>query len=186
MRSTLLALALAASVAAPSVAEAQRSYIETPHTGSRPFQLDIHGGFTWWGVGAATGIRFGIPILNNGFVDSINNAVYINFGFDTYFLRWRCHAGDCNRGYDYNWGFGFPVTLHWEFYFHENWSAFAEIGGQFFIHPAWWNNGNFDWREPGLWFVWTVGGSWHATDWFLLTLRVGSPYVAFGITFQFG
>ena len=31
-----------------------------------------------------------------------------------------------------------------------------------------------------------VGGSFHITDWFLLTLRVGTPYIAFGMTFQFG
>lgn len=186
MRPNALALALALSVCAPSVVEAQQHYIERPHQGGRPFQLDIHGGFTWWGVGAISGIRFGIPIVQNGFIDSLNNAVYLNFGFDFYWLRWRCNSGDCNRGWDYNAGFGFPITLHWEFYFHENWSAFAEIGGQFFIHPSWWDNGRWDWWEPGLWFVWTVGGSWHVNDWFLLTLRIGSPYIAFGITFQLG
>ncbi|MCB9594153.1 MAG: hypothetical protein H6719_15585 [Sandaracinaceae bacterium] len=185
-----LALGLGLALCAPGNAEAQsgRSYIERPHTGGRPFQLDIHGGFTWWGVGAATGIRFGIPLVENGFVDSINNAVYLNFGFDFYWIRWRCQSlgmGNCNN-WDYNAGFGFPVTLHWEFYFSENWSAFAEVGGQFFIHPAWWDHGNFDWREPGMWFVWTVGGSFHVSENFLLTLRVGSPYIAFGLTFQFG
>src|SRR5688500_19221741 len=28
----------------------------------------------------ASGVRFGIPIVNNGFIPSLNNAVYINFG----------------------------------------------------------------------------------------------------------
>jgi len=192
MRTHALALLLVLGVATPAtVASAQeggggRVTIDRPHQGSRPFQLDIHGGFTWWGVGAATGVRFGIPLVDNGFVSEINNAVYLNFGFDFYWVRWRCRRGGCSNGWDYNAGFGFPVTLHWEFYFNENWSAFAEIGGQFFIHPAWWDGGNFDWREPGAWFIWTVGGSFHVNEWFLLTLRVGSPYIAFGITFQFG
>src|SRR5688572_32059960 len=33
--------------------------------------------------------RFGIPILHNGFVSSINNAVYINFGADLYWIGYR-------------------------------------------------------------------------------------------------
>lgn len=80
------AFAAIAAVSAPDAAYAQRGRVDirTPHTGSRPFQLDVHAGFTWWGVGFASGARFGIPILNNGFVPSINNAVYINFGADFY------------------------------------------------------------------------------------------------------
>ncbi|HHH30003.1 MAG TPA: hypothetical protein ENK57_16890 [Polyangiaceae bacterium] len=168
----------------PDQARAQpRSWnINTPHEGGRPFQLDVHGGFTWWGLGAATGVRFGIPLVNNGFIDSLNNAVYLNFGADFYWIRERSNA----RGWDYGPGFGFPVTLHWEFYLNETWSLFGEIGAQFFLHPAWLNGGRFDWREPGAWFVWTVGGTWHINDSIGLTLRAGSPYVAAGLTFQFG
>ena len=186
MPKVLVVLLLVFATLGPSTAEAQaRNWdINRPHTGSRPFQLDIHGGFTWWGFGAATGIRFGIPIVNNGFIDSLNNAVYLNFGADFYWLERRCRGG--GGGCDYGAGFGFPITLHWEFYLNDDWSLFAEIGGQFFLHPEWWDNGRFDWRQPGLWFVWTLGASWHINDWFLLTLRVGSPYIAFGITFQFG
>ncbi|MEC7518707.1 MAG: hypothetical protein VYE22_02525 [Myxococcota bacterium] len=186
-RALLFAAALGLTAAsAVSVAEAQSVDIRRPHTGSRPFQLDIHGGFTWWGVGAATGVRFGIPIVENGFVDSINNAVYLNFGGDFYFVRSRCVAnGRGNCDWDYGPGFGFPVTLHWEFYFNERWSAFAEIGGQFFIHPRFVNGERYDVYEAGYWFIWTVGGSLHLTENVLLTLRVGSPYIAFGVTFQF-
>jgi len=182
----IVALSLLAPAAlAPSSAEAQaRNWdINRPHTGGRPFQLDIHGGFTWWGYGAATGVRFGIPLVDNGFIGSLNNAVYLNFGADFYWIRWRERPGN---NWDYNVGFGFPVTLHWEFYFNETWSAFAEIGAQFFLHPQWLNGGDFDWREPGAWFVWTVGGTWHINQNFGLTVRIGSPYVAFGLTFQFG
>lgn len=207
MRSHALGLALALSVACPtSLAAAQdsdsdsgassssgrssssgnsRVYIDRPHRGSRPFQLDVHGGFAWWGLGLASGVRFGIPLVENGFVESINNAVYLNFGVDFYWIRWRCRNMGC-QDWDYNVGFGFPITLHWEFYFTDNWSAFAEIGGQLFIHPRWISDGSFEWREPGAWFVWTIGGSFHVNEWFLLTLRVGSPYISFGITFQLG
>lgn len=184
-----LAAAFAAltALSAPGVAEAQRGRVDinTPHTGGRPFQLDIHGGFTWWGIGAATGVRFGIPIVDNGFVSSINNAVYINFGIDFYWVRWRCGNPGCSY-WDYGAGLGLPVALHWEFYFNENWSAFVELGVNIFFHPWFWDNGRFDAYDGGYWFLGAVGGSFHINEWFLLTLRVGTPYIAFGITFQIG
>lgn len=184
-----LAAAFAAltALSAPGVAEAQRGRVDinTPHTGGRPFQLDIHGGFTWWGIGAATGVRFGIPIVDNGFVSSINNAVYINFGIDFYWVRSRCGNPGCSY-WDYGAGLGLPVALHWEFYFNENWSAFVELGVNIFFHPWFWDNGRFDAYEGGYWFLGAVGGSFHINEWFLLTLRVGTPYIAFGITFQIG
>ncbi len=156
--------------------------IRTPHRGQRPFQLDIHGGLTWWGWGAATGARFGIPILNNGFVPSINNAVYINFGVDFYWTR-RYHD---SRGWHYGAGVGFPVALHWEFYFNENWSAFVELGVNVFLHPRF-VHGDAPWDiyEGGYWFLGQVGGRFHINEWFALTLRVGTPYTSFGITFLF-
>lgn len=186
----LILAALCAALSAlapPSVAEAQRGSsvdIRRPHTGSRPFQLDIHGGFTWWGVGFATGMRFGIPVMNNGFIPSINNAVYINFGFDFYWTRWRCRGDRCND-WDYGAGFGLPVTLHWEFYFHDNWSAFVELGFQFFFHPRFWHENRFDAHDGGYWFVGAIGGSFHINQHVALTLRLGTPYAAFGVTFQF-
>lgn len=181
-----LALATLTALQAPQVAEAQRGNVDIsrPFTGQRPFQLDIHAGFEWWGVGFATGARFGIPIMNNGFVPSINNAVYINFGFDFYWARWR-YVGAGNY-WDYGAGFGIPVALHWEFYFNEHWSAFAEIGVNVYFHPRFLHGERYDVYDGGYWFLFAVGGSFHVNDWLLLTLRVGSPYIAFGVTFQFG
>jgi hypothetical protein len=185
-KSKLLWLApiLAAAVyvgEAPSVAEAQSAVdINTPFTGQRPFQLDVHAGFTWYGVGLATGARFGIPILNNGFIPTLNNSVYINFGFDFYYVR--CGCRDDNY---YGFGFGIPVALHWEFYFNENWSAFAEVGFQIFFHPRYIDGQPYDPYDAGYWFLVAVGGSFHVTDFFLITVRLGNPYVAGGITFQF-
>lgn len=187
--SKLLCLALVfaavSALSAPQAAQAQSGNvdIQQPFNGQRPFQLDIHAGFTWWGVGFASGARFGIPILNNGFIPSLNNAVYINFGVDFYYVRWA-YDGGCNC-WDYGVGLGFPVALHWEFYFNENWSAFAEVGFQFFLDPWFFNGGPFDVHDAGYWVLAAVGGSFHINENFLLTLRVGNPYAAFGLTFQF-
>lgn len=162
--------------------------IDEPHTGGRPFQLDVYGGFTWWGVGFVSGVRFGIPLMNNGFIESLNNAVYLNFGFDFYFARGVCRTPAVGRGcdWDYGVGLGFPVTLHWEFYFDETWSAFAELGGQFFLHPQYFQRNNqFDVYEAGYWFIGMVGVRLTLNEWFSLVLRVGNPYTAAGVSFLF-
>lgn len=182
-RALWLALALALTV--PSMAAAQD--INTPHSGGRPFQLDIHGGFAWHGNGVASGVRFGIPIMNNGFISSLNNAVYINFGADLYYV----HSGGCGGGGrfgcgGYGIGLGIPVTLHWEFYLNQTWSIFAEVGPQFYMHPRFLRGDSFGVHAPGNWFVAQVGGRLRISDWFMLTLRVGNPYVSFGVTFEFG
>jgi hypothetical protein len=188
-----LAAAFAAltALAPTSVAEAQRggrTDIGTPFTGQRPFQLDVHAGFTWWGWGFASGARFGIPILHNGPIPSINNALYINFGLDAYYLRHGCRGdgwGAGCRASDYGFGLGIPVTVHWEFYFNDRWSAFVELGFQVFFHPSYWHHNEF-YIHGGQWFVGAVGGTFHINEWLGLTLRVGTPYVAFGLTFEFG
>ncbi|HTJ85095.1 MAG TPA: hypothetical protein VL400_25440 [Polyangiaceae bacterium] len=175
--------ALAAPLASPGVAHAEHE-IRTPFTGTRPFQLDIHGGLSWYGLGLATGVRFGIPIMHNGFIDSIDNAVYVNFGFELYYA---------DEGWDpatrhYYVGFGIPVMLHWEFYFNDTWSAFAELGFQVYFPPAFLDGGSGHsnyYVEAGGWVIAMVGGTLHFNEVFGLTLRVGNPYVVVGLTFQF-
>lgn len=161
--------------------------IDDPFSGQRPFQLEAHAGFAWFGVGFVSGVRFGIPIIHNGFIESLNNAVYINFGADFYFVRWQCgrfNGGNCDF-YDYAFAFGIPATLHWEFYFSDMWSAFAEVGGQFFFHPRWLNGEPFTVYDGGYWFVGAVGARMHLGDNFAITLRVGSPYTSFSAALLF-
>jgi hypothetical protein len=125
----VLAIVAASVGAMPAAARADHD-IRTPFHGTRPYQLDFHAGLSWYGFGFAGGARFGIPILHNGFIPSLDNAVYINFGGDFYFVDDRCFGGGggCNR--EYRFALGFPVALHWEFYFDDTWSAFAELGFQ--------------------------------------------------------
>jgi hypothetical protein len=161
----------------PAPAAAQGGNIRTPFTGARrPMQLDIHGGFTHLGLGPTAGVRFGIPIVQNGFVRSINNAVYINFGADFY---WMKHKKDA-----YAPGLGIPVMLHWEFFFTPRWSAFAELGANLFFHPKFFKGDGWHW-SPGHWIVGAVGGRFHFNSVVALVLRLGNPYSAFGVTFMF-
>ena len=182
MRNVCFALALVLSAGAgwfaPSVARADHE-IGTPFTGNRPYQLDVHGGLIWYGVGLAAGARFGIPLVHNGFVSSLDNAVYFNFGADYYYL-------DSFDGLNHHYasGFGVPITLHWEFFFNDTWSAFAEIGFQIFFHPRYFERGDF-YVDAGAWVIAAIGGSLHFSEAIALTLRFGNPYFAFGLTFQF-
>jgi len=184
LATTLLATTLLATALAAAPASAQVN-INTPHTGGRPFQLDVHGGFTWWGFGAVAGARFGIPLVDNGFISSINNAFYLNFGADFYFVRCNCGGGRD----EYHPGFGLPVAAHWEFYFSSMWSIFAEVGVNVYFHPGWLrdnNRGFFDHDGVGAWFLGAVGARLAFNEWFGLVLRVGTPYSSFGMTFSFG
>jgi hypothetical protein len=186
-RNAVGALALLMAVASvPMTAHADRHDINTPYTGSRPFQLDFHGGLAWHGFGFAGGARFGIPIVQNGFVSSLDNAVYINFGADVYFIDdWGC-GGGCD-GRAYRFAMGFPITLHWEFYFNDTWSVFGELGVQIFLPPSLFHRGFVDYDGwIGQWIIGAVGGSLHLGDVVALTLRVGNPYIAFGITLNLG
>jgi hypothetical protein len=197
MRSRTNALLVAAAVAIASAALAPATIaradhdIDTPFTGSRPFQLDVHGGLAWYGFGFAGGARFGIPIVHNGFIPSLDNAVYLNFGIDTYFVDDRyCYDWDndfCQRNRGYRFAMGFPVTLHWEFYFNDTWSVFGEIGVQIYLPPSLFYRGYVEYYDhAGMWFVAAAGGTLHLGEVFALTLRVGNPYVAFGITLNLG
>lgn len=179
------ALCLAAPLAAPAPAHADHD-IDTPFTGNRPYQLDFHAGFTWYGLGFAGGARFGLPLVQNGFIPSLDNAVYLNLGIDAYALDWsgcRIRGGTgCAR--EYGFALGFPVTLHWEFYFNDQWSAFAELGFQIFLPPSlfygnYWDPGD----HVGMWVIGAVGGSYHFSEAVGITLRVGNPYISFGVVF---
>jgi hypothetical protein len=173
----LTALTLAVTIA-PTAAHGQ-SIIKRPFGGSRPMQLDVHAGFSFVGRGLATGARFGIPLMHNGFIKSINNAVYINFGLDLYFVNYKYARND-----SYAVGLGIPVTLHWEFYFTPRWSAFGEVGPNIYIHPGALKGHGWDW-SPGHWFTAGVGGRFFLSESMALTLRLGTPYSSFGVTFMF-
>ena len=175
-RSLALLLLAAASIVA-SAAQAQ-TIIKRPYRGRRPFQLDLHGGFAYVGKGLAVGARIGFPIVYNGFVKKINNAVYINIGADLYFI------GDGRKDESHAVGIGVPITMHWEFYFTPQWSAFGEIGPNLFIHPEVVRGHGWKFSGPH-WFHATAGGRFFIDRTLSLTLRIGSPYSSFGVTFFF-
>jgi hypothetical protein len=181
----LPAFAIAATLAAavlfsPPAAQAQ-SYVQTPYQGRRPLELDLHAGFVWHGHGLATGARFSIPIVHNGFIPKLNNAVFIDFGADFYFIEApRIHGHPPG----YRPGLGFPVAMCWEFYFSDKWSAFGEVGVNVMLDP-WLLAGAGMHAHPAHWILFGAGGRFRFNDTVALVLRVGLPYAVFGVTFMF-
>ena len=168
MRS-LLALA---ALSLPQLAGAQE--IDQPHTGGRPVTLDLHAGFAWYGNGLALGGRIGIPIVDNGFVKTINNSVYINFGADFYYAEYY----NGNNFEERSAALGIPVSMQWNFYFTPEWSAYGEVGVNLYVH-------NGDFRPGPYWGIGAVGGRYHFGESAALMLRLGSPYSSFGFELSF-
>lgn len=153
------------------------------------FHLDLHAGFSPWGRGFAGGVRFNIPLVKKGFLSGHNDAFYLSVGVDTYIVRWRDYNDpNCGRGYcwDYGLGVGFPVVAHWEFYLWQKFSVFGEVGANIFLHPGIFRNrGNDFIEDPGQWVVAAAGVRWKFGRTASFIARLGLPYIAAGISFEF-
>ncbi|MEZ4319952.1 MAG: hypothetical protein R3F61_20745 [Myxococcota bacterium] len=167
---------LVAAAALFAAAPAFATDISEPFTGERANSLEFHGGFTYYGNGLAAGLRYGIPIVDNGFIGPINNSVYITFGADFYLLSRIYAFNGTNRG---GVGFGIPIVLQWNFYFTDDWSAFGEVGvNPYFDSYTFQGNGVY---FGGAWAIAAVGGRYHLSDSLALIGRAGSPYISFGV-----
>jgi hypothetical protein len=113
------------------------------------------GGAAAFGFGA----RFSIPLMDPGFVKSINDTIAISFGADVLFYNSDTVA--------------LPVALQWNFYLAPQWSVFGEPGLEI-------DAGDGARVHPALW----VGGRYHFTDHVALTLRLGFPTLSIGLSFM--
>jgi hypothetical protein len=179
----VLAAALVATLAFSSLAAAQHDgvSIKRPFGGARDTELNLHAGVSPFGVGPGVGARVAIPIVDNGFVSSINNAIYITIGGDLLFER--CWGGCGRRDDNYGVAFAIPLTGRWQFNFTPRWSAYGEVGPSIYVHSHWFGRGKFPGvgHAPGHWIAGAVGGKWHFAPRTSLTLSLGAPYSHVGI-----
>jgi hypothetical protein len=177
-RLALAAVAVAATLAGSYDAHAA-SIIRNPNPPSYHVEIEPHvifSNFDYAGnAGFGGGARFSIPLMSPGFVRSINDSVAISFGADLvhYSGRYWCVATGCE---DANfWALYVPVAAQWNFWFTEQWSAFAELGAVFrngFSDCApGYACGNTFLVDP----TFSVGGRWMFTEGLSLTMRAGWP-----------
>ena len=190
-RKLFLALGCASllGVLAETPAHAE-SIIKNP--GDHPdysFELEPHGLLGWGhlyaGSGFGLGVRGSIPIVDNGFVKTINNSVAISFGLDWVHYEidnwcnryWRNNPGPCGWDDDADliW---LPVAMQWNFWLTKSWSVFGEPGLAIRL-----NDDHFD-DDIDLDFVLYAGGRYHFNDTMSLTMRLGWPS-AFSIGLSF-
>lgn len=172
-------------------AQADRSIIRQPGNHlNYSFEAEPHGILSFWGVpgpgdgnGVGVGFRGSIPIVDNGFVKTINNSVAISFGADWvhYEVDNWCGAwggpGNCFWDDDANilW---LPVAMQWNFWLSENWSVFGEPGLALRF-----NDEHYD-DDVDLDFVFYGGGRFHFGDVASLTMRLGWPSaLSVGVSF---
>ncbi len=150
------------------------------------------------GTGLGAGLRATIPIVKNGFIETINNSVGISFGFDWlhYSSGHDVAVGPCARyiigpnntlicaqvagpyGGPANYVY-FPVALQWNFWLHEKFSAFGEPGFVVYYRKAQYEPNS----NVGLAPLFDVGGRWHFSDVAALTFRFGYPAFSLGVSF---
>ncbi len=156
-----------------SSAFAAEPIIEEPGRHLNQVETEIHAVLGSRSLGG--GFRVGMPVLEQGFISTLNNNVVVNAGADI--LSWP----DPDYGVV---GAVVPIMLQWNFYLLPQWSVFGE-GGIAFQH---W----FSQRASGdtqTFFVWpglSVGGRYYfnAGAYPALILRLGYPSgVTFGICF---
>jgi hypothetical protein len=180
-RTALGLLVFSALALAPSLAGAQ-SIIK--HPGDHPrysFEAEPHLAMDPWAenAGFGPGFRGTFVVMDNGFVQTINNSIGIGVGLDWLFYGHGCpRERDCKTPTD----FVVPVVMQWNFWLHPKWSVFGEPGVAFHFRS---NGGDkFDF-DP---FVIYGGGRFHFTDNVTLTMRLGAPtwhHSAFSIGVSF-
>jgi hypothetical protein len=198
---TMLAVG-ACALASPRTARADDTIKHPGEHPRYPVEIEVHGLWGWTHYnyapddGFGLGARFSIPIVENGFVPSINNSVAIGFGLDwLHYAGAGCYYGGphdqgaCYDVGDANYLF-FPVVMQWNFFVARQWSVFGEPG--FVIY-----HGFFDYcagappgfncgspSSTGIDFAFYAGARYHFNEHVALVMRIGYPTFSFGVSFM--
>lgn len=117
--------------------------------------------------GIGGGFRATIEVADPAFHPKLNNTVGVTFGMDVT----TCDVCG-NDAVLY-----FPVAVQWNFFFSKEWGAFGELGPMIRADLG-------DEVLPDLYAQ--VGGRYLFNDAIGLTLRLGYPFITFGVSFFAG
>ena len=153
--------------------------VKYPHAGDRDNVFDVHGGFTYYGVGFGAGARYTINLVKNGFIKNLNNSFGLGFGVDIF--------ANVPALYYSSWGMSIlvPVVVQWAFYLTEEWTVFGEAGLALWFRVVGQRTNS---RAVGIGGVFDpfvaagVGGMWHFSKSMALIIRLTFPYATVGVT----
>lgn len=192
LRSFLCSLVLLATLLGTQVAHAQFIGDRPFNGGRRNIEINLHAntyyGFDWYGgnyyspytIGPGFSMLF--PVVQNGFIKTINDAFYVGFFTDLNY----------HPQYDYYGPYGsfFSVAIgpyvQWRFYLFEILSVYANLG--FGIWP--WFLGNGQGVRDGtvalnFFPLFAVGGNLHFTKNIGMNFEFGYPSAKIGLNIGF-
>lgn len=111
--------ALAQTTAGASNLEQPNALFDrSPH--DRKQMFTVWGYLPWYsGIGIGVGARYTIPLLKDGFIDTVNDSVELEFGADGAFYSYYYGSG---------FNIGVPIGARWTFHIFPNFDAYAKIG----------------------------------------------------------
>jgi hypothetical protein len=157
---------------APGTAQAQNLIKQPKAHSSYTTELEPH--LTFGSLGdffAGPGVRATWPVADPAFIPKLNNSIGIGVGADLFFDREQCRTVNGRRDC-HDVGIAIPVAMQWNFWFTKHWSAFGEPGLMLGLRP-------YNTFELHL----ALGGRYQINDLVTLTLRIGTPYASFGVSF---
>jgi len=184
LRIAVRGLAFAAVTLPSGISMAQETIRDPGRHPVYPVEVEPHALVGWdnlyGGTGIGAGLRLSIPIVQDGFVKSIDDSVAIGFGVDWLHYSGCYFNGECSANY-----LMFPVAMQWNFFFTRHWSAFGEPG--LFLYKGFIDGcGSPGCQEPtsfGVRPAIAVGGRYHFNDNVTLTMRLGYPTISAGVSF---
>jgi hypothetical protein len=191
----LLGACIALCAAWSMAAQPVRAQISEPgHHAHYSVELEPHLVWQWtdneaaYDDGVGLGFRASIPIMQDGPVPSINNNLALSFGMDWAHFGGDCrvfgYGGDCSE--DDIW---IPVTLQWNFFLTPSISIFPELGlgfrdALFDFNYDQCNGHNCRRSDLEVHLVMWFGARFRLTNQIALVLRLGTPSLQFGVSFN--
>lgn len=151
-----------------------------PHT--RSSMLSIFGMLPWgFGNGIGGAVRYTLPLMHDGFVDTLNDSVELEFGGDIWFGSYSFGT----LGYGYT-GLAIPVEGRWSFHLNPKFSLYAKVSVGYYFNFFTSNIEGVQGLNTGGVFVnGGAGGLYALSDSLWLRGELGATGAKLGIGFNF-